>query len=172
MADSMAAKAHESAQKVLAPFTKSDVCSRVAILGKSAATSLWKEDINQSSSLKNIDPHLRFRVPRGLKRRREAVLHRIRLKVAYTNYYLHLIGKLKSPNCSVCGTVEDIQHILLQCTSYDDQRKQFLQDIRKTPGPPLTIQHFLGPWNSEDCALNTTKALLRFLSATGLDKRL
>lgn len=172
MADSMAAQAHESLQQVVTPFTKSDICTRVAILAKSTATSLWKEDINQSSSLKNIDPHLLFRVPPGLKRRHEAVLHRIRLKVAYTNRYLHLIGKLQSPNCTQCGTFEDIKHILLQCTSYHDQRKQFLEDIRQPPGSSLTMQIFLGPWDSEACALNTTKALLRFLSATGLDKRL
>lgn len=110
MADSMATHAHISLQQVLAPFSKSDIRTRSSSLGKSKAEHFWKKVINDSSSLKHINPYLMFRAPRGLKRQCEAILHRIRLKVSYTNYYLYLIGKLETPNCSECETIEDITH--------------------------------------------------------------
>lgn len=172
MADAMAARGHDLVQQVMAPFTRSDIRAAVALLGRSTAARHWKAVAHQSSSLKIIDPNLMFQVPRGLKRRREAVLHRMRLKVSYTNYYLHLIGKLESPNCPLCGTIEDIKHILLECPKYTDNRHQLYKDIHQTTGSALTLQHLLGPWDDERYAAKSTNALLKFLSATGLDKRL
>ena len=172
LADAVAADAHNSINEVQAPYTRTDIKATVNILGKNISKRLWDDAIGHTTQLRTIDPHLTFHVPKGLTRRRQAVLHRIRLKVAYTNHYLHRIGIIDSPNCSNCNTTEDIGHIMLECPDHDTERTHLRTEIKLPLGEDLTLGKILGPWKNEASATLATKALLGFLSTTGLDKRL
>ena len=42
--------------------------------------------------------------------------------------YQHKIGIVDSPLCE-CGTIEDIQHFLFECSKYSMQREKFKQSV-------------------------------------------
>lgn len=172
LADAVAADARNSINEVQAPYTRSDIKTTVNILGKTINKRLWDDATDQGTRLRTIDPHLMFHVPRGLTRRRQAVLHRIRLNVAYTNKYLFIIGRLNSPDCANCNTSEDLVHIMLDCPDYETERTQLRKYIKLSPQEDLTLDKILGPWRNEATATLATKSLLRFLTATGLIKKL
>lgn len=158
-ADAVAADARNSVNEVQARYTRSDIKATVNILGKSINKRLWDDPTDQGTRLRTIDPRLMFDVPRGLTRRRLAVIHRIRLNVAYTNKYLFITGRLNSPNCANCKTPEDLIHIMLDCPDYETERTQLRTYIKLSPQEDLTLDKILGPWRNEATATLARKSL-------------
>ena len=52
------------------------------------------------------------------------------LRSGYTrlNYYKHLVNQIDSPNCT-CGEPETVQHYLLECPNYDNDREKMRNDL-------------------------------------------
>ncbi|KAL1478731.1 hypothetical protein MTO96_034879 [Rhipicephalus appendiculatus] len=60
----------------------------------------------------------------GLGRRARAFLLRLRTDCARTAERLFRLSGNGSPSCAQCPAEETLEHILLQCPGYDDQRRQ------------------------------------------------
>lgn len=114
-ADAAAKMGHFMRERMLLQVTKS--IARVII------QSVWetrKEKLLTSPSphhghLHNIDPHLLSRVPSELPRAVETIAHRLRLNVAYTDYYKFKHGWIDSPDCPGCGGPQTTEHIFCVC---------------------------------------------------------
>ncbi|XP_042148312.1 uncharacterized protein LOC121837049 [Ixodes scapularis] len=172
IADRAARNAHESDITVSIPFSKSDANNLIRDIGQEIASSLWRNPQYHYSYLYNIDPKLRFRAPRGLPRAAETVLHRLRLNVAYTNSYLYKIGRAESSDCASCGVTHNIEHVLCECKDYSRERELMKTDLRLQNEQDVSIRTLLGPWISAAEGYKATKALLKFLAATRLQKKL
>ena len=59
-----------------------------------------------------------------------SIINKIKLNVAYTPYYMYKIQQRKSPNC-ICGKLGTISHIILACSSYNNERTEINQNILK-----------------------------------------
>lgn len=74
-ADKAAASAHFSPIITPVPFTRRDGATLASSLAKSSQRLLWTDPNNTYDPLRTIDPECRFRMPTGLCKRDEAVLH-------------------------------------------------------------------------------------------------
>lgn len=153
------------------PYSRADARRLTNHLGNTIRIALWSNPEYHYKRLYEIDPRLQFRVPRGQKRRAETTLHRIRLHVAYTKKFLHMICRERSSLCETCSSVEDIQHLLCECTLYERERATMAQAINCS-GHQLSLQRLLGPWQTCQEAEVATNALTRFLKETKLDRTL
>ena len=87
------------------------------------------------------------------------------------NKYLHRFGKLDSPLCHTCNEAEDVEHYLMRCRSYTQQRNKLFEKLRKegvqninlktllggsavTPSKQKTIQEAVGVYLKESGRLN------------------
>ncbi|XP_042143363.1 uncharacterized protein LOC121833795, partial [Ixodes scapularis] len=98
-ADNAAREAHKETATFLIPLSRTDSNTVTRSIGREITSSLWTDPHYYYKYLKHIDPKLEFCMPRNLSRAQETTLHRLRLNVAYTKKYLHLIGKEESPMC-------------------------------------------------------------------------
>lgn len=171
-ADNAAREAHKETATFLIPFSRTDSNNVTRTIGREITSSLWTDPHYYYKYLKHIDPKLEFCMPRGLSRAQETTLHRLRLNVAYTKKYLHLIGKEESPMCSSCSSPEDSDHQLCICKKYDSERKTLKIQLGLGPNEKLELHHLLGPWSKSGDAHKATKALIHFLSHTRLFKLL
>lgn len=87
----------------------------------------------------------------------ECRIHRLRLKVACTKKCLHK-GLVTSPQCSLCGVWEDIEHAFCVCPHFLARMTARSSLWAKN----LTMKDFLGPWNSKDNAVRDVKTLVHF----------
>ncbi|KAL1475406.1 hypothetical protein MTO96_037313 [Rhipicephalus appendiculatus] len=62
----------------------------------------------------------------GLSRHARAFLLRLRTDCSRTAERLFRLSGNGSPSCAQCPAEETLEHILLQCPGYDDQRHQLL----------------------------------------------
>ncbi|KAL1472991.1 hypothetical protein MTO96_039013 [Rhipicephalus appendiculatus] len=60
----------------------------------------------------------------GLSRRARAFLLRLRTDCCRTAERLFSLSGKGSPSCAQCPAEETLEHILLQCPGYNDQRRQ------------------------------------------------
>ncbi|XP_042144673.1 uncharacterized protein LOC121834846, partial [Ixodes scapularis] len=146
LADRAARDAHESIVIVSIPFSRPDSNSMIRNIGQEITSSLWENPQYHYRHLYNIDPKLQFRAPRGLPRQTETVLHRLRLKVAYTNSYLHKIGKAQAPECASCGGVHNIQHVVCECEEYSHERQLMKKRLNIKEKEQISIDIVFGPW--------------------------
>ena len=59
--------------------------------------------------------------------RQATVQHWMMLGVYFTRIFLHKMKKIKSPQCYGCNLKnEDLNHLLLHCTYYDEIREKYL----------------------------------------------
>ncbi|XP_029825787.4 uncharacterized protein LOC115311305, partial [Ixodes scapularis] len=147
-ADRAAKDAHESTISVSIPFSRSDANHLIESIGNEISLSLWENPQYYYYSLHRIDPKLEFRIPRGLPRKLETVLHRLRLNVAYTKYYLHKIGKAESSDCSSCRTTHNIEHVLCACGDYSIERTALKTRLKLKEEDQVDLKLLFGPWPS------------------------
>lgn len=111
-------------------------------------------------------------MPPGLSKHDEAVLHRMRLNVAYTLYYCYKINQSSSPLCPQCGVREDLQHLICDCVRFTTQRVSLAVSLGRPLSAKLELRDVLGPWNASKRVARATKALLAYLKDTSLDQTL
>lgn len=111
-------------------------------------------------------------MPPGLSKRVEAILHRMRLNVAYTRNFLFKIKHDTSPLCPHWDVRETLQHLLCECARFSAQRVSLAVTLGLPLSVDMQLKDVLGPWACPKRALRATKALIEYLQHTGLDQSL
>ena len=77
-----------------------------------------------------------------------AMISQLRTGHCGLNYYLHRFGKKNPPYCECGNGKETVEHYLLECRRYNEQRKTLRKEVRtgrltieKLLGQPQTIKH-------------------------------
>ncbi len=68
--------------------------------------------------------------------------------------------------CDECDVAETIEHVLFECSKYDDQRNSLFSNISNRP---VSVVDLLGKGLNDN---QLFKAVLTFLELTGLDHRI
>ena len=107
---------------------------------------LWQDQWNSSSKgrfLYKLNPiiktNMNFKCP---SRRHEIVLHRLRLGKVLLSDYLFSINSKQSDLCTTCNSVENIEHVLLHCNRYVNQRIYLCEKLAININN-LSLQHLL-----------------------------
>lgn len=167
-ADAAAKSAHKYVRTLKIPYFKSDANSTVRNMAKRLTSHLWADPEYHHARLYALDPHMTFKYPPRLPRRSQAVLHRLRLGVAFTRYFLHRIKRRDSPNCPVCDVQETADHLICECAVYAVEREDLHRTIQRLDDRPFSCDKVLGSWQCAEHSVKATKALVQFLEDTRL----
>ncbi len=167
-ADYAAERARTYTRKTNILLLKSDRRAILRQMTEPMTMRQWASDIGSASMLARVDPTLALRLPSSFPRADAALIHRMRLNVAFTGRLRYMIGEADSPNCSHCGHLESLEHILLYCPHYQTFRTRLTVSLRQLDPRPLTISALLGPWENPSHQRTALRALLAFLHSTGL----
>lgn len=110
-----------------------------------------------------------------LTRKDATLLHRLRTNSAFTRKTLHRFGRTSqrsSADCTACGDVEDIDHILWHCPEYEKARKTLLASVRATGAQASTTKELLFPTGGKQRARVIFRAVLEFAHVTEISDRL
>ena len=102
------------------------------------------------------------------KRRLEVVINRFRLGHVGVNQYLHRFNMVESPLCINCNIVDSIEHFMLHCTKYREQRRKMLNVLLRERVWPVTIRNLFG-YNknlSKSSTKNIVGAIAQYLTST------
>ena len=79
-------------------------------------------------------------------RRTDCLIHRMRIGHVPLNYYLYRLGLVDSDQCSYCGTEETLEHYLMECDQFFDERSRMFISIFYIIGypPRLSLKLLLG----------------------------
>uniref|UniRef100_L7M1P6 Putative tick transposon n=1 Tax=Rhipicephalus pulchellus TaxID=72859 RepID=L7M1P6_RHIPC len=169
-ADAEAKMAHDNAAILTIPFSRPDTNAVLYTLLRETTAAYWSLPSHRHRRLHELDPDMQIRLPPTMKRCSTSLLHRLRIGVAFTRRYLHLIGRADSPNCEACGTPETIEHILCVCPRYIVQRNSMATVLMKCTEQQVSEKVLLGPPPRHQ--RDILKALTKFLRETELDQRL
>jgi len=82
------------------------------------------------------------------------------------NKTLFLMGKSQSNECVECGSKEDVEHVLLYCKKYRDERIRWLNQKKSQPGRKWNLEGLLG--TTGDGVKHTQKAVIQYLINIGI----
>jgi len=96
-------------------------------------------------------------------RKLDCTLFRMRLGHVPLNEYLFRIGKSESNLCSFCGVVETLEHYLLECDQFMEERSALFIAVSRTVGypPRLSLRLLLG---GADFSLDKNKLIVGALA--------
>jgi hypothetical protein len=148
IADATAKQGHNADRSLLFPLAKEE---HYNLLQRTSRTS-WDEDWKQEMDLTMKGLHLGHikdnfaEVPwiRSRKRRIEVVLSRLRIGHVGLNQYLHRFKMLQSDQCVACRVPETIEHFLLHCRYYHQQRQEMERQLRLINVRHHTMKLLLG----------------------------
>lgn len=169
-ADSAAKSAHELGTTTPIPLTKQDAGALSNTVIQQKMKSTLENTEWRNKKLAELDNTHRYTGHRHLKRRDAAVIHRLRLGVAFTKAQQHKMKLTQDPLCHTCNEVEDSQHIFLHCQRYATQRKSLAESLGKLDDRPLSMGKILGSWHTHRQCVTAAKAALQFLAqCKGID---
>ncbi|XP_064469745.1 uncharacterized protein LOC135384473 [Ornithodoros turicata] len=167
-ADILAKGALEKTRLSAMPFTKADAKRHLKLRTQQRSNLWWRDNIRPADDLSHIDPDLATTFPRGLDRRLQTSLHRIRLGALYSKTTLYQMRSSPTPLCTACNTPEDTLHVIMQCPVFQRQRDKLQATINKMDRRPFSFVKLLGAWPSQQQQDKATKALCTFLKDTGV----
>ena len=123
-----------NANTELLPIMKSARGNMINQATKKEWEGVWEKDITIARHLHRIIK--RKHINKGMdvynsiyERRNIAIIARLRTGHCSLNQHLHLIGKLDSPLCECSDTPESVDHYLLYCIKYDQQRAKLQRNV-------------------------------------------
>ena len=171
-ADHAARASHQEANIVPIPLSRTDAARQIRQLARSLTLTEWNAPSIRHTRLHQLNPSLQLQPPSGLHRREASLLYRLWLGVAFTKAYTTLIGTTDSAACDVCGTEENIEHLLCHCPRFASERQVLSNALRRLDDRPISVQVLLEHRPHVSTAHKAVKALLCFLRRTGLCERL
>ena len=100
-------------------------------------------------------------------RRDECVLARLRMGHAATKAYKARFSLIENGDCSTCNTAEDIEHILIECQKYHQERNQLIVKVRNCGIVDFSVKALLGGEGREEDKKNIVQATLQFIHQIG-----
>lgn len=94
------------------------------------------------------------------------MLTRLRIGHSGLNRSLFRIGKHQTGGCDYCGQPETVEHVLIECNNYMEERS-CLTSVLYKEGKALTLVNLLG-----DVSKSVKNQVMRFLKNTGLFYRI
>ena len=126
-ADIFAKQAQKSnAINIKIPLSRAEVKS---IISKHMC-KVWQESWDSMTTgrhLYSIKPQVKNGEIWGRNQREEIILTRLRIGHAGLNHTLSKMGKHPTGLCSQCTQPETVQHVLLECSKYREERQEVLQ---------------------------------------------
>ena len=105
---------------------------------------------------------------KGKCRREEVVMERLRLGHTGLRATLFIMAKSESNMCEECGVPENVEHVILQCRKYRNERT-VLFDRLYVLERPCSLEGILGDSNKR---IECTRALFTFLKDSELMKKI
>lgn len=104
---------------------------------KNKCYELWKEYFNQQSKEKGIwyrtivsePPHIPWFMNTKLSRKHAVIAHRLRSGHMPLNKFGFLMKKRSLSNCDVCGNIEDVTHLLSECSRFQSAREDLFKKL-------------------------------------------
>ncbi|XP_042146145.1 uncharacterized protein LOC121835741 [Ixodes scapularis] len=163
-ADRLAAQAHDGDAMEATSFTSGDAKFILRHLRHLRCRQCWLKDTSANTLLPYIDPDFELPPHTGMKRKYDALIHRLRLEVAFTNSFLFRIKRRDSPRCDCGEPYQDVQHILLDCERFRHERRRMEIRLQILDDRPLSLTKLLGPWptrKKQDRAMNIIHDFLK-----------
>ena len=89
----------------------------------------------------------------------DCIIFRMRIGHAALNKHLHKIGLAETAQCPHCGEVETIEHFLLDCDQYFDERSiMFISICNIIRYPPILTQKLL--LGGEDFSIERNRKII------------
>ena len=128
------------------------------------------EDTGKGKHLQMIRGRLNTPPPASFSDRRDEVnMFRLRIGHAGLGKYLYRIGYAEDDQCDFCQEDETVEHYLLDCMKYDEERIELCTNIARILNffPPLNLKLILGggPYNLQSNS-KILYALRTFLNTT------
>ena len=166
-ADEAANLGHSCDRSVLFGLHREEHCSII----HRGFTSFWHESWKSSCLtegkgrfLRSLRDEVETESPVDTgERKMDSLIFRLRIGHVGVNKHLHRIKKSDTERCSFCGDVETVEHFLLDCDEYYDQREKLFVDIAtiiRRPPTRLTLKLVLG---GESFPLQINKLIIRAL---------
>ena len=95
----------------------------------------------------------------------------LRIGHTYLNDILYLIGRKNSDKCERCGEKENVEHILMNCKSYELEREE-LKRIVRSIGHEWNLKGILGNEGNITDIHKLRKAIFIYLKNTKLKNRI
>lgn len=73
----------------------------------------------------------------NLNRRSIRIINRIRSNHGLCGAYLNRIGRANTNVCTECGTLDDLEHILMECKKYSSYRVKLFSSLQKKIKSPF-----------------------------------
>ncbi|XP_042148626.1 uncharacterized protein LOC121837166 [Ixodes scapularis] len=163
-ADHLAAQAHDGDAMEATSFTPGDAKFILRHLRHLRCRKCWLKDTSAETLLPYIDPDFELPPHTGMKTKYDALIHRLRLEVAFTNSFLFRIKRRDSPRCDCGEPYQDVQHILLDCERFQHERRRMEIRLQILDDRPLSLTKLLGPWptrKKQDRAMNIIHDFLK-----------
>ncbi len=166
---------NEKADRLAKEAVTSEMVELDIKLSRSEIKSIIKDKINRmwqerwdkevkGRHLYNIHKEVTASKISGLERQEETWFSRLRMGHTSLNSGLHIIGKHQTGVCTNCGVIENVKHILLDCTQYTRERENMKRAVKKD----LTMENLLSIKSTQ----STVRAVITFLKETQLASRI
>ncbi len=141
--------------------------SEIKSIIKDKINRMWQERWDKEVKgrhLYNIHKEVTASKISGLERQEETWFSRLRMGHTSLNSGLHIIGKHQTGVCTNCGVIENVKHILLDCTQYTRERENMKRAVKKD----LTMENVLSIKSTQ----SIVRAVITFLKETQLVSRI
>ncbi|KAH7967943.1 hypothetical protein HPB52_004214 [Rhipicephalus sanguineus] len=96
----------------------------------------------------------------------------VRKETLVTDERLYRLSGAGDPNCTHCSQPETLEHLLLQCVQYSDERRILVGSYRGQGLASNSVDEFLSPKAHGTIVKRALSALLEFLESCALSERL
>lgn len=110
-------------------------------------------------------------VNKELGRKEERALDRLRIGHSSLNEHLLRLGKHEDGKCEKCKVAETVEHYLLKCEKYEEQRRKMERRLREMEVYEINIKNLLGK-GKEEGRLNRERILIKYIKETGKEGKL
>lgn len=95
------------------------------------------------------------------RRKEDCIISRLRLGHTGLNSTMQIIGKHPTGLCEWCGIRETVEHVLIKCNKYSEERSKMIEEFKLKDNQQLTLKMVL---NSAE----GSRLIIKFLSRTNL----
>jgi len=167
LADRYAKQASKNSYiEILIPFSKEEIKSIIKQKVKERWQKQWEEE-RTGRWLYSIQRKVGVMRGTGRSRKEENIISRLRFGHTGLNSTLFIMGRHPSRNCEFCFEEETVEHVLLLCPKYSEERKKLEYRLLKNK-LQLKISDMLGYCSSSEYL----RYLISFLKKTKLIERI